>query len=157
MLSLLQQQVAIEDDPRDLQLLSTGINDRNVEDYLGLIEQRIDDIIQISKAALHEPLSTDDYLNHSNEIKPIGLNVSHLHSLLDNIDNVDDNNDDNIRIAPVNIMELKDQMSRKVQNAILKASARLASNNQSQSRRSFQSATSRSSLNSQSRRSSHKK
>lgn len=32
----------------DQQLLSAGVNDRNVEDFLGLIEQRIDDLIQVS-------------------------------------------------------------------------------------------------------------
>jgi hypothetical protein len=31
----------------DQQLLSAGVNDRNVEDFLGLIEQRIDDLIQV--------------------------------------------------------------------------------------------------------------
>ena len=31
----------------DQQLLSTGITDRNIDDFLGLIEQRIDDLIQV--------------------------------------------------------------------------------------------------------------
>lgn len=33
----------------DQQLLSTGITDRNILDFLGLVEQRIDYLIQVSK------------------------------------------------------------------------------------------------------------
>jgi hypothetical protein len=40
-------QVAQEEAAGDQQLLSAGVNDRNVEDFLGLIEQRIDDLIQV--------------------------------------------------------------------------------------------------------------
>lgn len=31
----------------DQQLLSTGITDRNIDVFLGLVEQRIDDLIQV--------------------------------------------------------------------------------------------------------------
>ena len=40
-------QVAQDEAAADQQLLSAGLNDRNVEDFLGLIEQRIDDLIQV--------------------------------------------------------------------------------------------------------------
>lgn len=39
--------MAQEEAAGDQQLLSAGVNDRNVEDFLGLIEQRIDDLIQV--------------------------------------------------------------------------------------------------------------
>jgi hypothetical protein len=32
---------------QDQQLLSSGVSDRNLEEFLGLIEQRIDDLIQV--------------------------------------------------------------------------------------------------------------
>ena len=40
-------QVAIDEEALDQQLLSTGITDRNITDYLGLVEQRIDELIQV--------------------------------------------------------------------------------------------------------------
>lgn len=40
-------QVAQDEAAADQQLLSAGVNDRNVEEFLGLIEQRIDDLIQV--------------------------------------------------------------------------------------------------------------
>lgn len=39
--------MAQEEAAGDQQLLSAGVNDRNVEEFLGLIEQRIDDLIQV--------------------------------------------------------------------------------------------------------------
>lgn len=40
--------VAVDEAALDQQLLSTGISDRNLEEYLGLVEQRIDELIQVS-------------------------------------------------------------------------------------------------------------
>ena len=39
--------MASDEEALDQQLLSTGITDRNVDEFLGLIEQRIDDLIQV--------------------------------------------------------------------------------------------------------------
>lgn len=39
-------QVASDEDAVDQQLLSSGLNDRNIETYLGIVEQRIDYLIQ---------------------------------------------------------------------------------------------------------------
>lgn len=41
--------VAIDEEAQDQQILSTGVNDRNIPDYLGTVEQRIDDLIQMLK------------------------------------------------------------------------------------------------------------
>jgi len=48
--------VASDDDAADQQLLSSGITDRNVSRYLGIVEERIDGLIQMSKAAQKEPI-----------------------------------------------------------------------------------------------------
>jgi hypothetical protein len=37
----------MEDDHNDVQLLLTGVNDRNIGEYLGVIEKRIDDLIMV--------------------------------------------------------------------------------------------------------------
>ena len=37
----------MDEEALDQQLLSAGITDRNVDAFLGLIEQRIDDLIQV--------------------------------------------------------------------------------------------------------------
>lgn len=46
-LTNLLKNVAVDHAALDQQLLSTGVTDRNVDEYLGLIEQRIDDLIQV--------------------------------------------------------------------------------------------------------------
>jgi hypothetical protein len=39
--------MAIDDEPRDQALISTGLNDRNLDDFLSVIESRVDDLIQV--------------------------------------------------------------------------------------------------------------
>ena len=41
------RQIVNEENPTDLQMTMTGMTDRNIEEYLGLFEQRIDDLIQV--------------------------------------------------------------------------------------------------------------
>ena len=41
--------MAIDEEALDQQLISAGITDHNVDDFLGLIEQRIDDLIQVGR------------------------------------------------------------------------------------------------------------
>jgi hypothetical protein len=48
----------------DRQMLTTGINDRNIEDYLGLIEGRIDDLIQVRN------IKMDDCYRHYSFWRP---------------------------------------------------------------------------------------
>jgi hypothetical protein len=45
---LIHKQVAADEDALDQQLISSGLNDRNIEAYLGIIEQRLDYLIQVS-------------------------------------------------------------------------------------------------------------
>jgi hypothetical protein len=51
----LLKNVAVDEAALDQQLLSTGINDRNIDEFLGLIEQRIDDLIQVLETVKELP------------------------------------------------------------------------------------------------------
>ena len=44
---IVRRQISIDGEALDQQLLSTGVTDRNVDEFLGLIEQRIDELIQV--------------------------------------------------------------------------------------------------------------
>eukprot|EP00981_Chlorochromonas_danica_P007524 scaffold1767_cov178-Ochromonas_danica.AAC.29 len=54
--------VAVDEEALDQQLLSTGITDRNILDFLAIIEQRIDELIQMVKAANHQPIRREDFM-----------------------------------------------------------------------------------------------
>lgn len=71
-LMVLLKNVSIDGEAKDQQIVSTGITDRNIDDYLGIIEQRIDDLIQMSSAAVHSPLMREDFLR-------MALAESHRH------------------------------------------------------------------------------
>jgi len=45
-------QISIDGEALDQQLLSTGVTDRNVDEFLGLIEQRIDELIQVDSKTI---------------------------------------------------------------------------------------------------------
>jgi hypothetical protein len=40
--------VASDEEAMDQQLISSGLNDRNIETYLGIVEQRLDYLIQVT-------------------------------------------------------------------------------------------------------------
>jgi uncharacterized protein YggU (UPF0235/DUF167 family) len=46
-LMILLKNVAVENGVLDQHLLGTGVTDRNIQDFLGLVEQRIDELIQV--------------------------------------------------------------------------------------------------------------
>jgi hypothetical protein len=46
LLNLLKN-IAVDEAAVDQQLLSTGVTDRNIHEFLGVVEQRIDDLIQV--------------------------------------------------------------------------------------------------------------
>jgi hypothetical protein len=52
---------ALDEDVTDQALMTTGITDRNIPEFLGQIEQRIDELIQFMKAAKHEALNRADF------------------------------------------------------------------------------------------------
>ena len=41
-----------EEDALDKQLLTTGVNDRTLNQYLGLIEQRVDELLQMQRVCI---------------------------------------------------------------------------------------------------------
>ena len=49
------------DEALDQQIIENGVNDRNIPEYLGLVEQRIDELIQMRKAAEHQLLEREDF------------------------------------------------------------------------------------------------
>lgn len=128
-LLLLLKQIADEEEALDQQLLSTGPNDRNIDEMLGLIEQRVDDLIQIKVAAQKMQLKRDDFTKQVNIVKPVGLSVPTLPSFHD-IDKdekgegeEEDDDDDQYllkkkekiaeRVVPVQIQTLKESMGKK--------------------------------------------
>mmetsp|Transcript_34816 Transcript_34816/g.64944 ORF Transcript_34816/g.64944 Transcript_34816/m.64944 type:complete len:497 (-) Transcript_34816:163-1653(-) len=121
-LTSILKHVALDEDVAGQQLISQGVNDRNIEAYLGVVEQRIDDLIQISKAAQRESFTGTDFHAPIKEKKPVVLHVPHLPTLhsADNNDEAEDNEDENLatRVQPVNIALLKDFMHKKIQKGI---------------------------------------
>ncbi len=96
-------------------MLSTGVTDRNIPEFLGLIEQRIDDLIQMSKAAAHEKLYKEDF-GKTAERHKAGMPL--LAPSLPNVTEIDEDEevvDENAKLQPLNISILKDIMNRKVQ------------------------------------------
>ncbi len=116
-LQALLNAVAVEDDLTDQQLIASGITDRNIDDFLGLIEQRIDDLIQMSKAAHHQSIKRDDFMKMTAPDKTAVFQVPQLPSL----EGHDDDDDDDIgdqKLHPVNVGALKDIMQKKIQKVI---------------------------------------
>lgn len=109
--------VAVEDDLMDQQLLASGITDRNIDDFLGLIEQRIDDLIQMSKAAHHQAIKRDDFLKLHAPDRNAMFQTPMLPSLAEGHDDDDDDIGDQ-KLHPVNINALKDIMQRKIQKVM---------------------------------------
>ena len=50
----LLRNIALEEEALDVQILSTGVTDRNVQQFLGLVEDRIDSLIQMKKATARQ-------------------------------------------------------------------------------------------------------
>jgi hypothetical protein len=115
----LLQTIAIDEDAMDQQLLSTGLTDRNINEFLGLIEQRIDDLIQMSKAAARQTLKKEDFLRTiTSGADNKTLSIPALPSL-ENVDDDDDEKEDG-KVQPINIGMLKDYMQKKIQSSIKK-------------------------------------
>jgi hypothetical protein len=114
----LLQTIAIDEDAMDQQLLSTGLTDRNINEFLGLIEQRIDDLIQLSKAAARQTLKKEDFLRTiTSGADNKTLSIPALPSL-ENVDDDDDEKEDG-KVQPINIGMLIDYMQKKALNLLL--------------------------------------
>jgi hypothetical protein len=115
--------IAIDEDALDQQLLASGITDRNVDAFLGLIEQRIDDLIQMGKAASRDALVCDDFVFR--EARPAAqFQAPTVPSLNDLGQQGDDEEelDENARVQPTNISVLKEYMKKRIQKHIKKTS-----------------------------------
>jgi hypothetical protein len=110
------------DEALDQQILETGVNERNIPDYLGIVEQRIDELIQMRKAAEHQLLEREDFGKSAfrkmqgSLVRPT-LPDSRVEAPDDDMGTEDDGSG---RVLPVNIDLLKDFMNKKVQRTLKK-------------------------------------
>jgi vacuolar-type H+-ATPase subunit I/STV1 len=112
--------VAVDEAALDQQLLSTGITDRNVDEFLGLIEQRIDELIQMSKAANRQSIRREDFVKLGQaDTKVQGFQAPIPPSLLEAGDDDDDSDEMTGKLQPVNIPVLKDTIHKKVQRMVV--------------------------------------
>jgi hypothetical protein len=124
----LLKDLAIDDHVGDQQLLYAGVTERNVGDVLGLIEQRIDDLIQMSKAAANQTLRQEDFIRKSEDrvsstssigslLPTLVANNSTLFQDLLAIDSSNHHNGDdganNLRESPINVQDFKSAMQRR--------------------------------------------
>lgn len=120
--------MASDEEALDQQILSTGITDRNIDIYLGLVEQRIDELIQMHKVSNRMPITKDDFVFGTNNGRLGTIQVPNLPSLQDGRDDDEDDNDD-AKIQPININSFKDQMMKKLNRSMLKKQAMLHNEN----------------------------
>jgi hypothetical protein len=127
----LLRNIAIDEAAIDQQLLSAGLNDRNVDDFLGLIEQRIDELIQMFKAANKQSIKRDDFVqptsysnsssggggggnNNNNNNNNTKFQIPVPPSLNDPNDEEEDMDDPTGKIQPLNVGALRDIIHKKV-------------------------------------------
>ena len=109
------------DEAVDQQILETGINDRNITDYLGIVEQRIDELIQMRRAAEHQVLEREDFVKsisrkkESSLVRPT-LPDSRVEAPEDDFGEEDGHG----KVQPVSVSMLKEFMNKKVQRGLKK-------------------------------------
>lgn len=135
----LLRDLAVDNSVGDQQLLTHGITDRNVGAVLGLIEQRIDDLIQMSKAASNQTLRQDDFMRpHDGYLLPILpslVDSSNNHSLFNELLAIDGTThhqhveDGAQRESPINVADFKTAIQkRRPPKGITSATALVAIN-----------------------------
>lgn len=122
--------IASDDEASDQQLLGTGVTDRSVDLLLGVIEQRVDDLIQMLRAVAKQPISVEDFLR-THELPPHvekrqpqfhavhGIQVA-MPSAFEGQDDDEEEVDENGKLHPINISQLKDFMQKKMQKGLNK-------------------------------------
>ncbi len=115
--------MAVDEEALDQQLLSTGISDRNIEDFLGLIEQRIDELIQMAKAANHQSIRREDFLKAPATDKSAAFQAPAPPPLAD-ADDDDDIEEATGRLQPLNISVLKEIIHKKAQKLTVSTNIR---------------------------------
>jgi len=62
-MALLLKNMGREESIHDQKLLAAGLTDRTIAEYLAVLEERVDEIIQMSKAAAKQPLTKCDFVD----------------------------------------------------------------------------------------------
>ena len=109
--------IAVQGRAVDMQLLDGGINERNIPTFLSILEDRVDFIMQMSKAVNNEALKREDFTKLpttvSGGVSGIGIQPPSIPSMEDVGDEeVDDN--DNSKVVPVSIKSVKMFMDQKL-------------------------------------------
>lgn len=109
--------IAVQGRAVDMQLLDGGINERNIPTFLSILEDRVDFIMQMSKAVNNEALKREDFAKLpttvSGGVSGIGIQPPSIPSMEDVGDEeVDDN--DNSKVVPVSIKSVKMFMDQKL-------------------------------------------
>ena len=105
--------IAIESNVQDQQLLSQGINDRNLGEFLGLVEGRIDFLMQLDKAAKKQALRREDFAQGEVVISGAGVQPPTIPSM-DDAGDEDGDEDDAAKVLPVDIKSVKEFMDKKL-------------------------------------------
>ena len=113
--------ISVDGDSTDKSFQVTGVNDRNIPEFLGRVEERIDTLIQMNKAANHVGIQREDFIRLASRQKAGKVNDTNfqpsLPSLMDEYeDKVLDKTDktENEKVHPINLDELKDFMRKRV-------------------------------------------
>lgn len=116
--------IASDDEAVDQQILGTGVTDRSIDDLLGVIEQRVDELIQMLRAVSKQPIFAEDFLR-TDELPPHvekhqpqfhavhGIQVT-MPSAIEGPDEDEDEVDENGKLHPINIYMLKELMQKKM-------------------------------------------
>jgi hypothetical protein len=121
--------IARDDEALDQQILGTGVTDRSIDDLLGVTEQRVDELIQMLRAVSKQPIYTEDFLRtsdlpphvqkHAPQFSAVhGVQVT-MPSAIEGPEEDDEEVDENGRLHPINIAQLKDFMQKKMQKGLL--------------------------------------
>ncbi len=114
--------ISVEGDATDKSLQVTGVNDRNIPEFLGRVEERIDTLIQMNKAANHIGIQREDFIRLASRQKASKVNETNyqptLPSLMDEYDDkaetISATINETEKVLPINVGELKNFMRKKV-------------------------------------------
>ena len=112
----LLRNLSSEEDSQHQSLLTSGANERNIAEFLGIVEARIAYVIQMTKAAGKVHLNSSDFKTREvpqrRHIKDMIPNLPQMQEVQLEDEEIDVNEDSKLR--PVNVDALKDYMIKKV-------------------------------------------
>ena len=132
--------ISQDEDSTDQALLASGVNPRNLPEFLGQVEQRIDELIQMLKASNHEILTRGDFVRSSGggDSSPQHGVISRSGSratggndddsgnntgavripILPSYNDADEDEDYPDAVLPINVGMMKEMMARKMSNGM---------------------------------------